>query len=35
MFVGPLISGSLTDAVGYYYMNVVFGKSSLLLSPVK
>ncbi|RJE26993.1 Mfs transporter [Aspergillus sclerotialis] len=35
MFIGPLVSGSLTDAVGYYYMNVFFGMPSLLVhSPV-
>jgi MFS-type transporter involved in bile tolerance (Atg22 family) len=25
MFLGPLLSGVLTDSVGYYYMNVSFG----------
>ncbi|OJJ95681.1 hypothetical protein ASPACDRAFT_11308, partial [Aspergillus aculeatus ATCC 16872] len=25
MFVGPLISGALTEAVGYFYMNLVLG----------
>ena len=25
MFVGPLVSGALTEAVGYFYMNLVLG----------
>lgn len=26
MMAGPIISGALHKAVGYYYMNVVFGR---------
>lgn len=26
MLLGPLISGALTESVGYYYMNLIFGK---------
>lgn len=28
MLLGPLLSGGLTDAVGYYYMNMFFCMSS-------
>ncbi|RAK72524.1 MFS general substrate transporter [Aspergillus fijiensis CBS 313.89] len=31
MFVGPLVSGALTEAVGYFYMNLVLGTFCLLL----
>lgn len=27
MLIGPLISGALSESVGYYNMNVVFGES--------
>ncbi|KAJ5812874.1 MFS transporter [Penicillium robsamsonii] len=28
MFIGPVLAGSLTQTVGYYYMNVSLGKSA-------
>ncbi|KAJ5356722.1 MFS transporter [Penicillium concentricum] len=28
MFIGPILTGSLTQTVGYYYMNVSLGKST-------
>jgi hypothetical protein len=27
MFVGPLVSGTLTENFGYYYMNLFLGKT--------
>ncbi|KAH8693806.1 major facilitator superfamily domain-containing protein [Talaromyces proteolyticus] len=30
MLIGPLISGALSESVGYYYMNVFLGESVLL-----
>lgn len=27
MLLGPLVSGALREAFGYYWMNVCFGKS--------
>ncbi|RAH46775.1 MFS general substrate transporter [Aspergillus brunneoviolaceus CBS 621.78] len=32
MFVGPLVSGALTEAVGYFYMNLVLGTIELILT---
>lgn len=29
MFVGPLISAALTEALGYYYLNTILGKCSV------
>jgi hypothetical protein len=31
MFIGPLLTGFLTETMGYYYMNLCLGK--LDLSP--
>lgn len=31
MLIGPVLSGSLTQTVGYYYMNFTFGA----LNPLK
>ncbi|KAK5991483.1 putative MFS-type transporter C18.02-like protein [Cladobotryum mycophilum] len=30
LLIGPLLSGALADTVGYYYMNIVLGKSTRL-----
>ncbi|KAI9036019.1 MFS general substrate transporter [Aspergillus affinis] len=34
MFVGPLISAALTQAVGYYYLNLFLGQKLLPTAPV-
>lgn len=33
LLIGPLVSGSLTDAVGYYGMNSILGKLPKLINP--
>lgn len=35
MFLGPLLSGVLTESVGYYLMNVMLGRLIILSSGVK
>ncbi|KAL4745482.1 hypothetical protein BDW72DRAFT_208172 [Aspergillus terricola var. indicus] len=35
MFLGPLVSGALTKSVGYYAMNLVFGKQHYPVHQVK
>jgi hypothetical protein len=31
MMMGPLISGSLSEAFGFYYMNCTLGKPEMLI----
>jgi hypothetical protein len=32
MFAGPLLSGFLTEEIGYYFMNLILGKHLLIQS---